>query len=243
MRVGAFIVGGDRENQNRQREAVTEYFMSTAASIDFFPEKPGNEKLAAEDRVMLMKAARYCRTHQATFAVASLSGMFERWWMALGWLAYQAEQYGMEIVVTDEPRINGSSVKLLSVHADEQRERVAKKSKDALDKIKFLLAQGKPVRTKSGRVIDKLGMHENKDEANRLGNEAQARLARERDQDLIELLESYVEQGMNMSEIARQLNAAGVPTIDQRRKSKRKTSGTWHVQTIKNILKRQGIIK
>ena len=37
MRVGAFIVGGDKESQTAQRVAITEYFLSTAASIDYFP--------------------------------------------------------------------------------------------------------------------------------------------------------------------------------------------------------------
>ena len=246
MRVGAFIVGGDKESQARQRTAITEYFLNTAATIDFFPEKSGNQKLDAEDRVMLMKCARFCRKHQATFAVASLSGMFEKRWQALGWLAYQAEQYGIQIIVTDEPRVNGSSIAILSAQADEQRTRLAAKSKAALDEIKSMLKQGKPVRTKTGRVIKELNeltLHDNKAETDRAGNEAQARLARERDQEVWELIKSYVEQGMNMSEIARQLNDGGVPTIDQRRNSKRQTSGMWHVSTIKNILKRQGLIK
>ena len=246
MRVGAFIVGGDKESQTAQRVAITEYFLSSAASIDYFLEKPGNEKLDAEDRVMLMKAARFCRKHQATFAVASLSGLFDKRWRALGWLAYQAEQYGIEIVVTDEPQVNVSSVGILSAQADEQRKRLAAKSKAALDEIKSMLKQGKPVRTKTGRVINKVNeitLHDKKEETDRAGNEAQARLARERDQETWELIKSYLEQGMNMSEIARQLNDGGVPTIDQRRNSKRKTSGIWHVSTIKNILKRQGVIK
>ena len=114
MKVGAFIVGGSTKTQvNAQREAIAEYFIKTGGTIDYFTEKPGNEKYDAEDRVMLMKAARFCRTHQATFAVASLKNLFDKRWMALSWLAYQAEQYGMEIVVTDEPRINNSSVGIL----------------------------------------------------------------------------------------------------------------------------------
>ena len=246
MRVGAFIVGGDKESQTAQRVAITEYFLSTAASIDYFLEKPGNEKLDAEDRVMLMKAARFCRKHQATFAVASLSGLFDKRWRALGWLAYQAEQYGIEIVVTDEPQVNVSSVGILSAQADEQRIRLAAKSKAALDEIKSMLKQGKPVRTKSGRVINKVNeitLHDKKDETNRLGNEAQSRLAKERDQEVWKLVKSYVDRGMNMSEIARQLNDGGVPTPAQRRKENRVIKGIWYPQTVKNLLKRQGVIK
>ena len=246
MKVGAFIVGGDKESQTAQRVAITEHFLSTAASIALFPEKPGNEKYDAEDRVMLMKAARFCRKHQATFAVASLSGMFDTRWKALGWLAYQAEQYGIDIVVTDEPQVNSSSVGILSAHADEQRKRLAAKSKAALDEIKSLLRQGKPVRTKTGRVINKVNeitLHDKKDETNRLGNEAQSRLARERDQEVWELVKSYVDRGMNMSEIARQLNDGGVPTPAQRRKENRIIKGIWYPQTVKNLLKRQGVLK
>ena len=243
MRVGAFIVGGNKESQARQRTAITEYFLNTAATIDYFPEKPGNETLDAEDRVMLMKCARFCRKHEATFAVASLSGMFEKRWQALGWLAYQVEQYGIEIVVTDEPRVNGSSIAIISSQAEEQRVRLAAKSKAALDEIKSLLKQGRPVRTRSGRLLEKLGIHDNKEETDRLGNEAQARLARERDMEVWDLVESYLKQGMNMSEIARQLNAAEVPTPSKRRKENRETKGVWYPQTVKNLLKRQGVIK
>ena len=243
MRVGAFIVGGDKESQARQRTAITEYFLTTSTAIDFFPEKSGNETLDAEDRVMLMKCARFCRKHQATFAVASLSGMFDKRWKALGWLAYQVEQYGIEFVVTDEPRVNGSSIAIINAQAEEQRIRLAAKSKAALDEIKSLLKQGRPVRTRSGRLLEKLGIHDNKEETDRLGNEAQARLARERDQEVWGLVESYLKQGMNMSEIARQLNAAEVPTPSKRRKENRETKGVWYPQTVKNLLQRQGVIK
>ena len=246
MRVGAFIIGGDRELQDRQRTAIAEYFLNTAATIDFFPEKPGNEKYDAEDRVMLMKCARFCRKHEATFAVASLSGMFERRWQALGWLAYQAEQYGIQMVVTDEPRVSGSSIAILSAQADEQRIRLAAKSKAALNEIKSMLKQGKPVRTKTGRVIEdlkSLTLHDKKAQTDLAGNEAQSRLARERDQEVWDLIKSYLDQGMNMSEIARQLNAAEVLTPSQRRKENRQTQGVWYPQTVKNVLKRQGVIK
>ena len=121
---------------------------------------------------------------------------------------------------------------------------MAAKSKAALDEIKSL-AQGKPVRTKTGRVINKaeITLHDKKDETNRLGNEAQSRLARERDQEVWELVKSYVDRGMNMSEIARQLNDGGVPTPAQRRKENRIIKGIWYPQTVKNLLKRQGVIK
>lgn len=243
MRVGAFIAGADRKTQDQRREAIAEYFIKTGGTIDYFTEKLGQEKLDAEDRATLMKAARFCRTHKATFAVGSLKNLFEKRWLALSWLAYQAEQYDMEIVVADEPRINNSSVGILSAQADEQRIRLAAKSKAALDEIKLLLAQGKPVRAKTGRVIEKLGVHDNKKETDRLGNEAQARLARERDQQVWSLIKSYLRRGMNMSEIARQLNDAGVPTPAQQRKEKRATAGKWYPQTIKNIIMRQGLIK
>ena len=106
MKVGAFIGGADRKTQDQRREAIAEYFIKTGGTIDYFTEKLGQEKLDAEDRVTLMKAARFAghtsdvRRRQRKIYLRNMDGVV--------WLAYQAELYDMEIVVADEPRINNS---------------------------------------------------------------------------------------------------------------------------------------
>ena len=113
--------------QDQRREAIAN-FIKTGGTIDYFTEKLGQEKLDAEDRVTLMKAARFAG-HTRRRSPCSLKNLFEKRWMALSWLAYQAELYDMEIVVADDSRINNSSVGILSAQADEQRIRLAAKSK------------------------------------------------------------------------------------------------------------------
>ena len=239
MRVGAFIYGAAEDQQKLQRKRIRAALKSKEAQVNWFVEEARDQKRDAEDRPELQRAARFCRTENATFAVASIKGPFKRNWQTLTWLKHQVEMYDLKVLVADDPKISAGSLHVLSAAADEQRKRIAAKSKAALDKIKKRLAEDKAHGTKKGRKIRKLGMHAKTEEAGRLGNQAQAALAAERDAEVWPTIEIYLKLGMGYTAIARHLNETKVATPAVRRKEARDTSGVWYASTVRNIVLRR----
>ena len=239
MRVGAFIYGAADDQQKLQRKGIRTALKSKATQIDWFVEEAKDQKRDAEDRPELQRAARFCRTKDATFALASLKGPFKYNWQALTWLKHQVEMYDLKVVVADDPKISSGSLHVLSAAADEQRNRIAAKSKAALDDIKRKLAEEKAHGTKKGRTIRKLGMHAKTEEAGRLGNKAQAALAAERDAEVWPIIEECLTTGMGYTAIARHLNETKVATPAVRRREARDTLGIWYASTVLNIVLRQ----
>ena len=239
LKAGVFIFGGNAEHQKKQRKVNKTLFEGSSSNVKYFVEESGHQKRHAEDRERLMEAARYCRTANATFVVSTLKGFFPTRWEALSWMLGQANLYNTQFMVADDPAINRGTLAIMSAQADEQRHRIAKSSRDALDDIKKKLAAGEPfVAKRSGRTVTKLGVHEGLAETQQKGNDEQARLARERDKKYLPDIEKLQALGMGYTEIARQFNSLGVPTPAQERRQKSETIGEWYASTVRNIVLR-----
>ena len=239
LKAGVFIFGGTEANQQGQRKANKELFKGSSSNLKYFVEENHHQKRHAEDRDQLMAAARYCRTADATFVVSTLKGFFPTRWEALSWMLSQANLYKTHFLVADDPAINRGSLALMSAQADEQRNRIAQSSKEALDDIKRKLQAGIPVVAKSsGRTVTKLGVHDGLSETQQMGNDEQARLARERDKKYLPDIEKLQALGMGYNAIARQFNMMNVPTPSMERRQKSQTAGEWYASTVRNIVLR-----
>lgn len=237
MKYGAFIHGAAPDAQKRQRKALK--LMAGEGEVRWFTEPDGMQKRDAEDRAELSRCVKWCRTNDAVFSVSSISKLFDRKWKALTWMKHQVEMYDLKIGVADDPTISKGSVHVLSAAADVQRTRIAAKSKAALDSIKSALARDGKFTSNKGRTLTKLGVHPTLSEAGAKGNEAQAELAAERDDEVWPLIEAYMGQGMGYSGTARQLNAMGIKTPSERARHARKTTGEWYASTVRNIVLRR----
>jgi len=240
MKYGGFIFGADEEHQKKQRNGIRALAKAQNAEVKWFTEDEGRERRDTEDREELQACARYCRTNNETFTLSSLSGFTKRKWQGLTWLKHQIEMHDMTFAVADDPTITKGSLHVLSAAADIQRARVAQTSKAALDDIKRRLDAGEEVIAKrSGKKFDRLGSHENISESGKLGNQAQAKLAAERDAQVWPMIEQYLAQGLGYNAIARQLNTQAIPTPNDKARYKRDTLGVWYASTIRNIVLRR----
>tara|TARA_R100001480_G_scaffold41295_2_gene54066 strand:- start:112 stop:852 length:741 start_codon:yes stop_codon:yes gene_type:complete len=240
MKYGALIFGASEEHQKQQRKGIKALAKAQSAEVKWFVEEEGRQKRDTEDREELQACARYCRTNNATFALSSLSGFTKRKWQALTWLKHQIEMHDLGIAVADDPTISKSSLHVLSAAADIQRKRIAEKSKAALDNIKRKLDAGEKVIAKrSGRKFDKLGLHKNISKSGKLGNQAQAKLAAERDAEVWPVIERCLAEGMGYTAISRHLNLTGVATPNEKARYNRDTLGVWYASTVRNIVLRR----
>ena len=240
MKVGAFIAGALPEGQRRQRKAIKIMFEGKDATINWNKEVKSARRRDAEDRTELKRCVKWCRANNAVFAISSAADLFTKRWQALTWLKHQVEMHDMRIMVADDPTISKGSIHVLSAAADVQRHRIAAKSRAALDDIKAKLAMDGSFTSKGGRKITRLGIHDKLSEAGTKGNQTQAELARERDDEVWPIIKQCLGQGLGYAGTARQLNAMGVETPSARARHDRETSGDWHASTVRNIALRRG---
>ena len=240
MKVGAFIAGALPEGQRRQRKAIKIMFDGKDATINWNKEVKSARRRDAEDRTELKRCVKWCRANNAVFAISSAADLFTKRWQALTWLKHQVEMHDMRIMVADDPTISKGSIHVLSAAADVQRHRIAAKSRAALDDIKAKLAMDGSFTSKGGRKITRLGIHDKLSEAGTKGNQTQAELARERDDEVWPIIKQCLGQGLGYAGTARQLNAMGVETPSARARHDRETTGEWYASTVRNIALRRG---
>lgn len=240
MKVGAFIAGALPEGQRRQRKAIKIMFDGKDATINWHKEIKSARRRDAEDRTELKRCVKWCRANNAVFAISSAADLFTKRWQALTWLKHQVEMHDMRIMVADDPTISKGSIHVLSAAADVQRHRIAAKSRAALDDIKSKLAKDGSFTSKAGRKITRLGIHDKLSEAGTKGNQTQAELARERDDEVWPIIKQCLGQGLGYAGTARQLNAMGVETPSARARHDRETTGEWYASTVRNIALRRG---
>ena len=240
MKVGAFIAGALPEGQRRQRKAIKIMFDGKDATINWNKEVKSARRRDAEDRTELKRCVKWCRANNAVFAISSASDLFTKRWQALTWLKHQVEMHDMRIMVADDPTISKGSIHVLSAAADVQRHWIAAKSRAALDDIKAKLAMDGSFTSKGGRKITRLGIHDKLSEAGTKGNQTQAELARERDDEVWPIIKQCLGQGLGYAGTARQLNAMGVETPSARARHDRETTGEWYASTVRNIALRRG---
>lgn len=241
MKAAAFIGGASDREQKRQKNAIEIVLSGLASTTKWFIEAEKDIKRDAEDRTELKRAVKWCRSQDAAFVISSCSDLFLKRWQALTYLKHQVEMYDMQIIVADDPTISKGSIHVLSAAADVQRNRIAEKSKRALEDIKAKLERDGSYIAKSGREVTRLGVHDKLTEAGVKGNEAQSELAAERDAEVWPLIERFMGQGMGYAGTARQLNAMGVDTPSTRARHDRPTAGVWYASTVRNIVLRRKV--
>ena len=222
MKLAGFIPHGqDVKKQRGQIRAL-----AGERPLEFYVEK--NHLTAfVEDREELQDALEACRTENATFALASVSGFTNRRWSGLRLLSQFADE-GIEIEVADDPTISSGSIAVLALSAEVARDKILTRSGEALERIKVRLKEGETHVSKSGREIRKLGAR-SQAELSKLGNDAKVDAANQFAEDMRPFIEPLVARGMNMSAIASHLNRLGIKTSK---------GGRFYQSTVSGILRR-----
>ena len=238
-----FISGAPDDQQQTYRRAiraaVKQTYGSTAKDITWLVEERGQQGWDFDDRPVLIKAVKHARAGDRVFCIGSLKGFAPRQWQGMSFLKNQVELYDLQILVADEPTLNGDTIGFLALAAEAQRERLVARSKAALNSIKEIIDRDGQYISKKGRTVKKLGRHDASEEASRKGAAEGARRARNRDHDVWPTIADCLDRGLNYSETARYLTRIGMPTPSEQGKHKRQTSGMWHPKTVREIILRR----
>ena len=195
-----FIAGASNENQKIHRRAiraaVKQTYGATASEILWLIEEDGQQGWDFDERPMLGKAIKHAREGDLVFSIASLKGFAERQWKGMIFLKNQSELYDLQILVADEPTLNGDTISFIARAAEAQRERMVARSTAALSSIKKIIDRDGKYISKKGRTVTKLGRHDAAEEASRKGAQEGAKRARKREEHVWPLIEDCRDRGL-----------------------------------------------
>ena len=190
-----------------QLQTINE-FVKDGKLINVYQEQESGSK---NDRPELNKALADCKKHNAILVIPRLDRLSRN-------LAFTASlmESKLEFVCCDMPSVNKFTIQVLAAVAEQYLDTLRKNTKSAL-------AQAK----KRGVV---LGNTKNLKQAARKGNAKKKLLADEKARSVNNIILDLKKYGVTtLSEIAKALNARGIPTV---------RNGEWYPSTVRNYVNR-----
>ncbi|SMD14919.1 Site-specific DNA recombinase [Fulvimarina manganoxydans] len=212
LRVSTARQGQSGLGVEAQRKAVEEFL--NGGSWTLIAEVIEIESGKRNNRPKLDEALRLCRLHNAKLVIAKLDRLSRDAHFLLG-----LEKAGVDFVAADMPNANRLTVGIMAMVADEERQMISKRTKDALAAAK---ARGKKLGGDRGS-FSKIA---------HMGREASAKvraeMARRHAEDLMPVIEDIQSAGTtSMSGIAKALNERGFATV---------RGGKWQAVQVQRVL-------
>lgn len=196
-----------------QRNAIQTYL--SGSDCELLGEYVEVESGKNTNRPKLTEALKRCRLTGATLVIAKLDRLSRN---AHFLLTLQEE--GVKFVAADMPEANNLTVGIMALVAQQEREAISKRTKEALRQAK----------ERGQRLGNPNGAAHLKGRGNREAVDSVRRNADEFAESLRETLSELIESGVTSARgIATKLNQMGILTA---------RGGQWHQSTVSNLLKR-----
>lgn len=176
------------------------------------------ESGAHNSRPKLAEALKLCRQRGATLLIAKLDRLSRN-----ATFLFQLQESGVDFVCCDMPGANRMTIRIMAVLAEQERELISARTKDALKAAK---ARGTKLGSNAHRIRkDTFGDRR----GSAKGTASSIAGADSRAKDLAEDVLAFRAEGLSFAKIADRLNAGHYQTA---------RGGKWHSSTVKNLLDR-----
>ena len=235
-------VSTDKQDVENQEHAITTWLNGGNQEVTWFREEGVSSGTPWDQRQVLQDCISHCRKTGATMVVYSISRIARKMWETLRFLENEISSGKIKLVVVDDPTLDEMTIGFKAMFAQHERKQIQMRTKASLSRIKAEIEEKGSYTARSGRVITKLGVHDNLDKAGKKGNAVQAAKADARAEELATMLTNFRTQGLSYREIANQLNLMGVPTTKNRRNPDQSVDdrSQWYASTVRNYVKRLG---
>ena len=152
-------------------------------------------------------------------------------WHTLKFFKEVLDKGKVKLIVCNDPSISESyerfSMKVM--FAEFERKKISQRTKSGLARIKNELKEKGIYKSREGRNITKLGLHEHMDKARARAGEVVKAQSDGFAQIVAPTILALQKSGMSYREIATNLNQIGTTTA---------RGGSWHASTVRNVIKR-----
>ncbi|MEI6828002.1 MAG: recombinase family protein [Desulfuromonadales bacterium] len=215
IRVSTTMQGRSGLGIEAQRKAIVDYL--NGGNWELLDEFCEIESGKRNERVELQRAFNRCKMTGATLVIAKLDRL-SRDSHFIGSIM----KSGIEFVAVDMPAANKFTVHILAAVAEHEREMISQRTTSALQAAK---ARGKVLGSPKN-----LNSHAAA-KGREIGVQARVLKADSFAVETAPTIKNYLEQGMSLNQIARELNKANILTA-------RGKVGAWTPTAVRNVLKR-----
>lgn len=204
-----------------QRKSVADYL--NGGSWELVAEVVEVESGKNNKRPKLAEAINLCKAYNATLVVAKMDRLARDAHFLLG-----LQKAGVAFVAADNPQANNLTVGILALVAEQEREAISKRTKDALAAAKARgQVLGAYAKDDKAKFIGRTGTAEDTAKA----REARTQKAAQKAENLKYVFDRLNPDGtVSMTALAKMLNAEGIPTPSGK--------GQWQAVTVSRVMKR-----
>jgi DNA invertase Pin-like site-specific DNA recombinase len=198
-----------------QKKAVDDYLRKNARVLGSYTEIESGKN---NNRPELQKALAHCRNTGATLVIAKLDRLSRDAHFLLG-----LKKAEVDFVAADMPDANRLTVGIMALVAEQEREAISKRTREALQAAKRRgVKLGNPNGAKALRRAGK-------------GNKAAVAVIRKKADELAKRLGPVVasSDGKSLRQIAAELNEAGIETA---------RGGRWYASSVRSLLERVELV-
>lgn len=229
-------VSTDSQDNVNQEQVIKDFLNGGDYSIKWF-EDTVSSSTPWDRRKGLQDCLTHCRKTGATMIVYSLSRLGRTNWEVLRFFDKEVQKGKIKFVVVDNPILDEVNIQFSSMAADWERKKIKARTKDALGRIKKEIDEKGSYKSKSGKIITKLGAAGLGD-AGLAGNDANKKKAASYALQLETLFKSFVKQGISYRAMAGELNKIGVPTPRKAHDPDMLDAPEWHGSSARNYVQR-----
>jgi DNA invertase Pin-like site-specific DNA recombinase len=238
MATGKFInylrVSTDKQGERglgieAQRKAVEDFL--NGGNWKLIKEYKEVESGKRDDRPKLAGAIHHAKVTGARLLIAKLDRLSRDAHFLLG-----LQKAGVKFTACDMPDVSELTIGILALVAQNEREAISKRTKDALAVVKAKISQDGSWTSKAGNVITRLGQKEGARYLRAAGKgnvAAVSKIKAEADRhaaDILPVIQDIRAEGIvSLGGIAAELNARGILTA---------RGGQWHATTVRNMSQR-----
>lgn len=212
--IAYYRVSTDRQGRSglgldAQKKSVGEFLAGRGELTEAFTEIESGRK---HDRPQLAAALAACRRYKVTLVIAKLDRLARNVYFISGLM-----ESGVEFVAVDMPHANRFTVHIMAASAENEREMISQRTKEALQVAKARGVKLGSPNPKKGAAVRSQVLRE---KADRFAS------------NILPVIRDLQSQGItSYKALARSLNARGIPTSNKRQ---------WHDTTVRNLLRRAG---
>ena len=237
--VAAFVrVSTDLQDNANQEHGIKTFLNGGDHKVKWFREEGVSSGKDWHQRQTLHDCLNYCRKTGATMLIYTLDRMSRRLWETLRFLEQEIDNGKIKLVVVDDPHMDETTITLRAAVAQIERKRIQTRTKQALRRIKDEIDEKGEYTTTEGRVITKLGYHENLEVAGMKGNERNTELADERAEQIWPVIKMLRDEGLSYRKIAERLTVMKQATPTSMRTPDISRQTKWHASSVRNYFLR-----
>ena len=222
-------VSTDKQDVENQIHTIKDYLNGGDHTVTWFKEEGVSGALPFAKRPVLKQALDYCRKEKATLVVYSLSRFTRKMWETTKFFEEVVHKKKFKFIVVDNPMMDHTNVGFFATMNYIERENIRERTTASFNRIKAEIAEKGYYKSKAGKIIQKLGVHDKLQEAGQKGADTVKKNADDFARDNLPLIKSLIEEGNSYRDVARILTKRDIPSFK---------GGEWYASTVSNLIKR-----